>query len=82
MRARENERDYPKRKDRLTKVTKSGVAGATLADERDGRSWRDAGLFLALSDYRCSDSESSSEDSWPSGFSSPEWVGTFYSIKR
>src|SRR5882672_3658261 len=82
MRTRENERDYPNRKDRLTKVTWFGVAGATLTDERDGRPWRDACLFLALSGYRCSDSESSAGSSCHSGSSCSGSVGTFYSIER
>src|SRR6267154_184162 len=79
---RENERDYPKREDSLTKPTWSGFAGATLTYESDGRPWRDACLFLALSGYRSSDSESSGGISCQSGSSCPGFVGTFYPIER
>src|ERR1700680_1583005 len=76
----ENERDYPKREDSLTKATWSGVAGATLTYESDGRPWRDACLFLALSGYRCSDS--SAGGPWQSGSSCSGRVGTLYSVER
>src|SRR5579864_4864340 len=79
---RENERDSPKREDSLTKPNWSGVAGATLSYESDGGFWRDACVFLALSGYRCSGSESSAGGAWQSGFSCPGWVGTFYPVER
>jgi len=79
---RANERNYSKRDNSLTKVARSGVAGATLTYESDGRPWGDPDVFLALSGYRYSDSESPGGSCRQSTTSRPKWVGTSYSIER